>query len=322
MREFAFELSLCSHLEATTDRVVARQLGGGVFAPGNRVLDVVTIEPGPEFDDRTAITPYPIPAAAIESDVGTGTARYWRTAFDTRSERARRIVDRAVEIGFFERERRNGRDYVRQTARYPDWFDRLTAIENKPDLGSPGALERQLRTDVSLGLVDEVILATESFVTRAHLNRIPKQVGVWRFDPDAGHHDVIREPTPLPIDEPGVELLEERPIRTDVRIVTPDAKAARRRRLAERAYGKGWRTFGFPTCVEATVDASNGASVPYCRWKGRIVDPAGCGPACPGHEPADPPSVDLRSERDARTPWVADPDGRVRRQAGLDRFVG
>ena len=53
----------------------------------------------------------------------------------------------------------------------------------------------------------------------------------------------------------------------------------------------------------------------------RIVDPASeCGDACSRYAPADPPGVDPAALRDDRTPWVADPEGLTRRQAGLDRF--
>ncbi|WP_423743891.1 DUF5787 family protein (plasmid) [Haladaptatus sp. SPP-AMP-3] len=340
MREFPFELALCAHLEATTDDVIARQVGAGVHAPSNRIIDVLCVEPGPDFGSRTDISAERIPDAAIESDVGVGEARYWRDAFDTSPEYARGVVERAVEVGFFERERRGGREYVRQVARYPDWFGRLVGIENKPDLSDPGDLETQLRKDVSLGLVDEVILATESYVTGAHLNRIPEEVGVWRFhggeegsgngdevgergdegrdgEEEGGKIEVIREPTSLDTDGAGTELIEERVGRTDVRVASAEGKAKRRRRMAERAYGKGWRTYDFPACGEIE---SRGGAVPYCRWKGRVVDPARCGADCPGHDPADPPAVDTDAERDVRTPWVADPTGRQRRQAGLDKF--
>ncbi|MGA9399833.1 DUF5787 family protein [Haladaptatus sp.] len=317
MREFPFELKLCTHLEATTERIIARQIGAGVHAPSNRVIDVLCVEPGPEFAARTELTSERIPAAAIESDVGVGEACYWRDAFDTSSEYAREVVERAVEIGFYERERRGGREYVRQVARYPDWFGRLIGIENKPDLAAPGDLETQLRKDVSLALVDEVILATESYVTRAHLNRIPETVGVWRFDAEAARVEVVREPTPLDSEGAGTELIDTHVGRTDVRVASAASKEKRRRRMAERAYGKGWRSYDLPGC--AAVESHSGG-VPYCGWKDRVVNPANCGSDCPGHDPADPPTVDWEAERDDRTPWVADPTGRTRRQSGLDRF--
>jgi hypothetical protein len=316
VREFAFELSLCARLEREGE-IVARQLGGAVEAPGSRILDVVRLEPGPEFDERAAITAESIPGLAIESDVGTGKARYWRDALDTHPDWAREVVDRAVEIGFFERERRGGREYVRRATRYPDWFSTVTAIENKPALSSPGDLERQLRFDVALGLVDEVVLATESYVTRAHLNRLPDEVGVWRFVDD--EREVVREPTSLSPDEWGVELGERHPLRTDVSFVSPAEKARKRRRIAERAYGKGWRVEP-PACARGEVGEVAGASVPYCSYYGRIVNPGECGSSCPGYEASEAPATDLEAERDRRTPWVGNPVGRRRRQAGLDRF--
>ncbi|WP_137289348.1 DUF5787 family protein [Natronorubrum halophilum] len=331
MSEFAFELELCAHLESRREGIIARQLGASVADPGGRILDVIRVEPGPAFDDRLALTSESIPDAAIDADVGTGQARYWKDAFDCHPDRARRATERACEIGFFERERRKGREYVRQVARYPDWYDRIVGIENKPDLGRPGDLEAQLRTDVSLALVDEVVLATESYVTGAHLNRIPDEVGVWRVhrdgDPTAAGSafeiEVVRDPSPLAVDEPGIEPLETRPGRTEIAVVEPDAKADARRRIAERAYGKGWRTYAFPDCGACRADDSSAATLPRCAWKGRVVDAGSeCGPSCAGYDPASDsrPSIDLEAERDRRTPWIADPEGKRRRQSGLDQF--
>ena len=317
MSEFAFELALSAHLEQRRDAILSRQLGASVH--GRRVLDTVLVDPGPDFPKRAAISGETIPPAAIESDVGTGRARFWKAAVDTHPGRAREVVERAVEVGFFERERRSGRQYVRQTARYPEaWFDRIVGIENKPDLGRPGALQTQLLTDVKLAVVDEVVLATASHVTGAHLNRIPDAVGVWRFDPETDECEVIREATPLPTDEAGIEIIDRGSARTEIRVATADEKRRARRRVAERAYGKGWRTVEMPGC--ARVDPRNG--LPYCPYRGRVVRPASdCGSVCDGHDPADPPASGADALRAARTPWVADPDGRKRRQSGLDRYL-
>jgi len=256
--------------------------------------------------------------AAIESDVGTGRARYWKAAFDCHPDRAERAVELAVERGFFEQERHNGRRYVRQTARYPDWVGQITAIENKPDLDRPGDLEQQLRTDVSLGLVDQVVLATADYVTRAHRNRIPEAVGIWRFDPESREREIVREPTPLSTDSAGVELIERTPARADIRIATAEQKALARRRLAERAYAKGWRSFDYPACAKCEPDSDG---LPHCAWKGRPVRAsAECGTACDGYDPAEQPAVDGDALRADRTPWEPDPEGRRRRQSGLDRF--
>jgi len=265
--------------------------------------------------------------ALHEAEVGVGEARPLHEAFPGTSRRwARSTVEAAVEVGFLERERRGGRTYVRQTVRYPDWVDRTVGVENKPDLDRPGDLELQLRKDVSLSLFDEVVLATASHVTGAHLNRIPSEVGVWRFDPETGEREVVREPTPLDPDGPGIEVLETFPARTDVRPVTGMEKGHQRRRLAERAYGKGWRVpaGSFPGCASCTAGERFGAgALPDCAWKGRLVDPAReCGPSCPGHEPADPPVADVAGERARNSLWEPDPAGHVRRQSGLDRFLG
>jgi hypothetical protein len=314
--EYAFELALCAHLERTREWVLGRQIGASVADPGARVVDVCGVVPGPEFDRRAAITSETIPPRAVESDVGAGRAVDPTEAFDCAPDHARRVADRAVEVGFFEAERRGSRRHVRATTRYPDWFGRLIGIENKPDLGRPGDLRRQLRRDASLGLFDLSILATESYVTGAHLNRIPDAVGVWRFDD--GDLTVVREPTPLDPAAPGVEPLAERPLRTDVAVVAPDAKARKRRAVAERAYGKGWRP-DYPGCA-AMQPTDDGR--PYCRAFDRVVDPASeCGEACSQYTSADPPAVDRAALRDDRTPWVADPAGVARRQAGLDRFT-
>jgi len=313
VREFGFELALCAALEGD-DRLVSRQLGGHVH--GRRILDTVVVEG--DIRSRAAITPDRIPTAAIEADVGTGRARYWKSAFDCHPDRAERAVELAVERGFFERERRGGRTYVRQTTRYPDWVDRITAVENKPDLDRPGDLEAQLRTDISLALVDRVVLATADYVTRAHLNRLPDEVGVWRFNPDGGEREVVREPTSLSTDGPGVELLEQRLARTDVRPATAAEKASARRRLAERAYAKGWRTFDYPACAQCEPD---GDGIPYCAWKDRPVRASEeCGADCGGYEANEVPSVDSDELRATRSPWEPDPEGYRRQQSGLDHF--
>jgi hypothetical protein len=324
VREFPFELALCAHLESTEGAIVGRQLGAAI--EGTRVVDVALVYPGREFAERAAIAAGTIPPAAIEADVGVGEARPLDEAFPGTSRRwARGTVEAAVEAGFLERERRGGREYVRQTVRYPDWFDRIVGVENKPDLDRPGDLELQLRKDVSLGLFDEVVLATASHVTGAHLNRIPAEVGVWRFDPETGERRVVREPTPLDADGPGLEVLETHPGRTDVRPATGAEKARQRRRIAERAYGKGWRVGpeSFPDCARCVAGERFGArALPDCGWKGRLVDPAReCGSSCPGYESADPPDADVAGERARNSPWEPDPSGRARRQAGLDRFL-
>lgn len=323
MREFGFELRLCGYLASGTE-VIARQLGGGVRRPGGRILDILTVEPGPHFERRAEITAEAIPDAAIRANVGAGHAQYWKTAFepvDISVDQARAIVDRAVEIGFFERDRRRGREYIRQTVRYPrEWFGRIRAIENKPDLSRPGELVQQLRMDVALGLVDEVVLATGSYVTRAHLNRLPDEVGVWRFQDN--ELEAVRSPVPLATGDSGVEIIGTRGGETEIRIVPADEKAHRRRQLAEAAYGKGWRTFDYPACTHGDARRiGDTRALPFCSYHNRLVDAAvECGPSCPGFQPAEPIDIDLGKHREQSSPWVAEPDGHTRTQSALDRF--
>jgi hypothetical protein len=322
VREYAFELAVCAGLEA--DRPVARQLGASVARPGGRVMDVVAVEPGPEFDERARVTPDTIPPRVIEADVGVGRAVDWRTAMGGDADWLREAVDEAIAAGFLERERRDGRELIRQTVRYPDdWVGGLVGVENKPDLSNPGDLDWQLRVDVSLALFDRVVVATESYVTGAHLNRIPDPVGVWRVDPATGDREVVREARPLPVDEPAFEPVADRPLRTDVEPVSVADKRRLRRRIAERAYGKGWRPApeSFPPCVHG---AATDDGRPYCARFDRPVDPdadCGAGAGCEAFEPADPPAVDVDRCRDERSPWVREPPGARRRQSGLERFL-
>lgn len=336
MNEFGFELRLAAHLEreglpglsnVPLDGLLGRQLGTSVAEPGGRVMDLVWVEPGEAFEERLAIGSKTIPDAAIRSDVGVGRFRPLTRVIDGPPEVARRIAAEAVEAGFFEVERRNGRTMVRRATRYPDWFGRLVGIENKPDLSNPGRLAPQLRRDVSAGVLDAVVLATRSYVTRAHLNRLPAPVGVWRVrsDPEL-QVEVIREPRALDPGSPGLEVVAERPGRFDVEPVSEGEIERQRRRVAERAVGKGWRTWELPPCENARSWRVAGTSgLPGCAWADRLVNPpAECGPACPGFEPAnadDTPTVDLDAERERRTPWDPDPPGVARQQAALDDFA-
>ncbi|WP_330630903.1 DUF5787 family protein [Halocatena halophila] len=314
MDEFGFELSLCATLEGNeTPQIVSRQLGASTT--GSRIVDVVTVTPGSAFGARTRISPATIPALAIDADVGVGRYRYWKAAFDCNADRARAVIDRAVEIGFFERERRGGRTYIRQTARYPDWIGTVRAIENKPDLGAPGALERQLQFDVSLGVCDEVVLATNSHVTGAHLNRIPEAVGVWEFDPDTTECDVIRSPTPLS-DGPGVEPTDRKPSHTAIELVSDAQKQRLRRTIAERAYGNGWRV-PFPACPHVENHTVGGVDgIPFCTNCEAIVRPATACESAGGY----PHPIDLDERRNAHSPWIRRPPDARTEQGSLDAF--
>lgn len=318
VQEFPFELQLCAHLEAEREGIIGRQLGGGVETPGARIVDVVHVTPGPEFRRRQQIGPKTIPQRALDADVKIRSADTITAVIEGPPDRAREVAERAAEAGFFECERRDGRWVVRQTVRYPDWFDHLTAIENKPDLDRPGDMAKQLRFDVAVGLFDHVILATADHVTGAHLNRIPDVVGVWRFDPGDRRLRVIREPTHLDATGPGTEIRAERALQTDLSLVAATSVQRARRRVAERAWGRGWRPKEFPACDNCTVTTD---ALPSCTYFDRLVDPAtDCAPSCPGHQPAPPPDVDLAAHRAARTAWDPESAAFVSEQSDLRQF--
>jgi hypothetical protein len=326
VREYGFELRLCAHLE-TTDvpdvgeaGVVARQLGTSVYAAGGRIVDTVGVLPGPEFEERVTLTSDTVPPAVLDADVPVGRYERVTRVFDGPPERARAVAEHGADTGFLDVDRRDGQTVVRQSTRYPDWVGGLVGVENKPDLGRPGDLRLQMRHDASLGVLDYAILATESHVTRAHLNRLPEEVGVWRVDFDREVPiEVVRRPEPLDAAGPGLEVLGEQTARTDVRPVSAAEKDRQRRRVAERAYGKGWRTFDLPACARASTGDGDTA-LPFCEHFDRVVDPASeCGTDCPAFESADEPPADLDAERERRTAWQREAGGR-RRQAGLDQF--
>lgn len=318
MDEFAFELSLCTTLEASTDAIVARQIGVGGRHDSGRVLDIVLIEPGPAFDTRVALTPHAVPELLLESDIGAGTFRDWRRELGD-GIAAERAIDIGLDIGVLERDHRRGREMVKFVDRYPDdWFDRIVAIENKPDLSNPGDLYHQLQFDTSLGVVDEVVLATASHVTRAHRHRLPETVGIWRFDPTAQERSVLKPASQLPTTDHGIEIRDRHTGRIDITPIDPETKAASRRRLAERAFGKGWRTYALPGCANLDRDRAAVDGIPRCEAFDRIVDPAiDCGSHCPDHAPIPPPAIDLTELRDERSPWNATPPTRRSRQSTL-----
>ncbi|MFW6384094.1 MAG: DUF5787 family protein [Halodesulfurarchaeum sp.] len=331
MREYDFEVRLAARLErdglpgetpVPSPALIARQLGTSVVGAGSRIMDLVAVARGPAFDRRRRISPRSIPPTAVESDVPVGTARPVREAIDAPPTVAREVALAAADRGFFELTRRGGQLHARQAVRYPDWFGPLVGIENKPDLGSPGDLAAQLRRDRSLQVLDAVILATASHVTRAHRHRLPDSIGIWQVDPEGPAIEVVRDPTPLAPEEPSFEIRAEQPGQYAVEPVSPGAKARQRRRIAERAYGKGWRPDGLPACSQLQPETVAGAAgLPYCEWAGRLVEPsAECGPDCPGVEPGPEPEVDLAAERARRTAWEPDPPGAASRQTFLDRF--
>jgi hypothetical protein len=212
----------------------------------------------------------------------------------------RAAVHRAADRGVVEKRRRGNRIEIRQDAPYPNWLRRIVAIENKPDLDASAAraLSAQLRHDVDAGLAEEVWVATETTDERvepALLEDLPVDVGILTvsFDADRGTDTV---------DAGRVDGAAR--VRTDASVewypgeVTPptddDPDGERRRRrleLAERAYGRGWRSYHEtmrPDCRHFELRRFGRALVPHCAAKGRSQTAAECAGSCDEFEPEPP----------------------------------
>ena len=173
---------------------------------------------------------------------------------------------------------RNGRIEVRSKREYPDWVERVVAIENKPDVdaSAAAALADQLRHDVNSGLADQVWVATGATgdrISPALLEDMPVEVGVLGFDFADGVHvdagEVVWHPTALDVDgDPRTRLL-----------------------LAERAYGTGWRSFTEtmrPDCRHFELRREGRALVPHCAAKDRVPTAAECKGSCHEFSPEPP----------------------------------
>ncbi|MFC6825720.1 DUF5787 family protein [Halopelagius fulvigenes] len=210
----------------------------------------------------------------------------------------RAAVHRAAGRGVVEKRRRGNRIEIRRIAPYPDWVRRIVAVENKPDLDASAAraLSDQLERDVETGLADEVWVATTATGRRvepALLEDVPVEVGIltMSFDPDErawATADVEWHPS-------------------DVTPADDDAdRETTRLKLAERAYGKGWRSFHEtmrPDCRHFELRRFGGVTgrspvgcrgslgsvlVPHCAAKGRSQTAAECAGSCPDFEPEPP----------------------------------
>jgi hypothetical protein len=213
----------------------------------------------------------------------------------------RAAVHRAADRGVIETRRRGNRIQLRRLAPYPDWLRRIVAIENKPDLDAAAAraLADQLRFDVETGLADEVWVATATTSDRvepALLEDLPIDVGILAFDVDAAEGDLSGSDG----DTSG-SLLAGDGVDASVEWypseVTPpvaerdDARRDRRLELAERAYGRGWRSYHRtmrPDCRHFELRRVGRGLVPYCAAKGRSQTAAECAGSCPEFEPEPP----------------------------------
>ncbi len=299
--EFTFELLVCRWAElgwppAAAERpalVVSRQLG-----TQRRRWDTIVVECDPdglaarqEFGDRT-----------LDSELlqivrhAPAEWTYYRDAlsdpgYDWRY--VREAIHHAGARGLIHKRKHGGRIELRRKRPYPDWVERIIAIENKPDLdaSAAAALTDQLTHDVETALADEVWLATTRTGNRvepALLEEFPVEVGVMTFDVA----DQKGEGVAVDADDATVDWLPSS-LDTEADSPTFDAaeKSRRRRWLAERAYGKGWRSFTEtmrPDCRYFDLQRTGRGFVPYCTAKDRCQSEAECGSRCGSFSPEPP----------------------------------
>ncbi|WP_101297860.1 DUF5787 family protein [Halegenticoccus soli] len=316
--EFVFELLACRWAERSwppggareSAPIVARQLG-----TRRRRWDTVVVEADPEaLEARARFGPRTLDSDLLH--VVRHAPREWAWYRDALPHPGypwryvRAAVHRAAGRGVVEKRRNGNRIEIRRIAPYPDWVRRIVAVENKPDLdaGAARALGAQLEHDVSRALADEVWVATAATgasVEPALLEDMPVEAGILALDfadgvrRDAG--EVVWHPSRLEPDE------------------TDDARAETRLELAERAYGRGWRSFVGtmrPDCRHFELRRRGEALVPWCAAKGKHQSAAECAGSCSAFEPEPPrwrtkgwpieggPGKGIRRLLEGRREWV------------------
>jgi hypothetical protein len=287
--EFGFELLTCRWAErgwpptGTRDGgvLVARQLG-----TRDRRWDTVVVEVDPaEFAAREQFG-----RRALDSDllhVVRNAPASWAWYRDVLPHPGypwryvREAVHRASDRGVVETRRDGNRIQIRHIAPYPDWVRRIVAVENKPDLDASAAraLSDQLEYDVSCGFADEVWVATAATgasVEPALLEDVPVEVGILavEYESRTPEASVLWHASDLSTDA------RDDPERDATRLV-----------LAERAYGRGWRSYVEtmrPDCRYFEARDVHGALVPWCEAKATHQRAAECAGSCSKFEPEPP----------------------------------
>ena len=304
--EFEYELLVCRYAELAwrpggdpTPALVSRQLG-----TKRRRWDTVVVEVDPEglaarrrFGDRTLdsdllhVVRHAPAEWAWYRDALPDPGYPWRYV--------RQAVHRAAGRDLIEKRRRNNRIQLRRKRPYPNWVRRIVAIENKPDLDASAAdaLADQLSHDVEAGLADEAWLATETTGERvepALLRAMPVEAGVLTTDfsagvrPDSG--TVAWHPSDL---GPGAGGIGENATAADddlTRGRDPETETLRLE-IAERAYGKGWRSFHDtmrPDCRHFELERRGRALTPHCVAKKKTPTARECSGSCPKFAPEPP----------------------------------
>jgi hypothetical protein len=311
--EFAFELGVCGWAErhwppgGERERpvVVARQLG-----VKRRRWDTLVIECDPDglaaranFGER-----------ALDSDllhVVRNAPAEWAWYRDALPDPGypwryvREAIHRAADRGVVETKTAGNRIHVRRKWPYPDWVERIVAIETKPELTASAArdLAPQLERDVALSLADEVWVAVEDTgerVTPALFEGIPVEAGILTVDPQAHGASAVEatwQPRTLAVDDPGTRIVD-RPdggghdaSAARFEYADPEWKADKRLEIAERAYERGWRAYADsmrPDCRHFELAPTDAVARPYCRAKECFPTQTECSGSCPQFEPEPP----------------------------------
>jgi hypothetical protein len=221
----------------------------------------------------------------------------------------RESIHEAAERDAIETRREGNRIQIRRVGPYPDWVERVIAVENKPDLDASAArvLRPQIQHDIALGLADEVWIATRSTGARvepALLEDVPVEAGVLILstaddDPDDGaaRAEVAWRPRTLATDEPGTRILE-RPdggardaSAARFEYVDAEEKAMRRLAIAERAFERGWRSYHDHVrtdCRSFQLRQSGEVVLPWCDAKDCHQTASVCSGACSDFAPEPP----------------------------------
>ncbi|SFB70430.1 hypothetical protein SAMN05444422_101334 [Halobiforma haloterrestris] len=309
--EFGFELRTCRWAEREwppgssddTPVIVARQLG-----TERRRWDTIVLECDPDALRKRAR----FGRKRLDSDLlhvvrnAPAEWTYYRDALPHPGypwRYVREAIHRADDRGILETRKDGNRIQVRRKWPYPDWCERIVAVENKPDLDRSAArrLRPQLEFDVAIALADEVWVATRRTGERVEpilLEDLPVEAGVLAFDPDTLSADVAWHPRTLAVAEPGTRILE-RPDSAGGRdgsaarfeYADLEWKHERRLAIAERAYERGWRSFVDtmrPDCRQFRLREVDGQLLPYCDAKDRQPTAAECSGSCSSYEPEPP----------------------------------
>jgi len=214
----------------------------------------------------------------------------------------RESIHRADDRGILDVRKRNNRIQIRRKWAYPDWVERIVAVENKPDLDASAArdLAPQLEYDVALSLADEVWVATRATGERvepALLESVPVEAGILTLDPESRDANVEWFPRSLDADAPGTRILE-RGEETDYgttagrfEYADPEWKRQKRLEIAERAYETGWRDYAEsmrPDCRAFQLRREGRTLLPWCSAKDCHQTSSECSGSCPDFSPEPP----------------------------------